>query len=273
MKIAQIVVLGVAVIAAGGAAMLAVNLAQQSGDSEVKVVQAPVQKGEMVLVAQGDIPIGVSIAPEHLKWQEWPRSAMNDAYLSQSMDPEAMEKVVGSVARIKFFDGEPIRESKLVRTDKGFLAAILPAGMRAIAIGISADTSAGGFILPNDRVDVIMSRRIKSRRGESHDEFITETILENVRVLAIDQTIEEIDGKKTVVGSTATLELTPRQTEILTTSQQKADRLTLALRSLADSNEDSTNDAAHLLSDKNRSARGSVRLIKFGRASEVYSKR
>ena len=114
------------------------------------------------------------------------------------------------------------------------MSAILPEGKRAVATRIAADTSAGGFILPNDRVDVIMTRQAPNANGESGTQYITETILNNVRVLAIDQTIEEKNGEKVVVGQTATLELTPQQAQILTVAQQMSDRLTLALRSIAD---------------------------------------
>ena len=147
-----------------------------------------------------------------------------------------MTAAVGAIARSTFYAGEPITEAKLIRTDRGFMSAILPAGKRAVATKIAADTSAGGFILPNDRVDVIMTRQTTTPpSGAAATSSITETILNNVRVLAIDQTIEDKNGEKVVVGQTATLELTPQQAEILTVAQQMSDRLTLALRSIADS--------------------------------------
>ena len=104
--------------------------------------------------------------------------------------------------------GEPIRRSKLIGKDQSFMSSILPAGKRAVGVEIKADTSAGGFILPNDFVDVIMTRRAQNSTGV--ETFVTETILENIRVLAIDQTIrEDEEGRKVKVGQTATLELTP----------------------------------------------------------------
>ena len=121
--------------------------------------------------------------------------------------------------------------SKLIGEGQSFMSSILPSGKRAVATQIAADTSAGGFILPNDYVDVIMTRRSDAARAATGG-FITETILKNIRVLAIDQTIQEDEeGKKVKVGETATLELTPQQAEIITVAQQMADRLTLALRS------------------------------------------
>jgi pilus assembly protein CpaB len=143
------------------------------------------------------------------------------------------------------------------------MSAMLPAGQRAIATSISTDTSAGGFILPNDRVDVIMTRREKTDTGET---FVTETILQNIRVLAIDQSVEEKDGEAVVVGTTATLQLDPKQTEILTVAQQMADRLTLSLRSLEDTVNQVTKDADHLINgDRN----GKVRMIRFGRVKDT----
>lgn len=150
------------------------------------------------------------------------------------------------------------------------MSSILPSGRRAIATQITADTSAGGFILPNDYVDVIMSRRAEN--ASAGEGYITETILKNIRVLAIDQTIQEDEeGKKVKVGQTATLELTPQQAEIITVAQQMADRLTLSLRSVADAREQPTDEADYLVSGKGR--RGTVRLIKSGEISEVSARK
>ncbi len=144
----------------------------------------------------------------------------------------------------------------------------LPSGKRAIATHISPDTSAGGFILPNDKVDVIMTRRSSDAATEG---FVTETILENIRVLAIDQTIQEDEeGRKVKVGETATLELTPRQAEIITVAQQMADRLTLALRATVDAEEEQGPGAEYLVSGEGN--KGTVRLIKSGEVTEVGAK-
>jgi pilus assembly protein CpaB len=138
------------------------------------------------------------------------------------------------------------------------MSSLLPSGKRAVATEISVATGAGGFILPNDRVDVIMVRKAKEA-----DKYLTETVLSNVRVLAIDQQIQEKDdGSKAVVGTTATLELTPDQTKVLAVAQQMADRLSLALRSVADAQEQDTSAADYLLSGNNGSA--IVQVIKSG---------
>ncbi|MBE0702905.1 MAG: Flp pilus assembly protein CpaB, partial [Afipia sp.] len=143
--------------------------------------------------------------------------------------------MTGSIVRSPFLAGEPIRETKLVKANgSGFMAAILPSGMRAISTDISPETGAGGFILPNDHVDVLLSRRQKSREGNG-ESVSSEIILSDVRVLAIDQTVEEKNGQKVVVGKTATLELKPAQAETLARSRQSG-TLSLALRSLVDAN-------------------------------------
>ncbi len=150
------------------------------------------------------------------------------------------------------------------------MSSILPSGKRAIATQIAADTSAGGFILPNDYVDVIMTRR--SDTAATTGGFITETILKNIRVLAIDQAIQEDEeGRRVKVGETATLELTPQQAEIITVAQQMADRLTLSLRSVVDTQEKVTDEADYLVSGNGR--RGTVRLIKSGEVSEVGARK
>jgi pilus assembly protein CpaB len=223
MRVARIVVLGVAV-AAGG---LAFMLSGREAPPPV-VVKAPVDTVD-ILVAKADIAIGRAISADDLAWHAWPKSAAGPLFVRKSDKPNALEEYKGAVARSPFVAGEPIREQKLVRAGTaGFMSAILPAGKRAIATEISPETGVGGFILPNDRVDVILTRR------SGQDRFTGETILHDVRVLAIDQTIEEKGGQKVVVGKTATLELTPAQTETLAVSRQRG-TLSLALRSLADS--------------------------------------
>src|SRR5262249_44720494 len=143
----------------------------------------------------------------------------------------------GSIARYPFIAGEPIREPKLVKANgSGFMAAILPTGMRAVSTEISPETGAGGFILPNDRVDVLLTRRDKNPDAKSNGDIVhSEIILSNVRVLAIDQAPKEQEGKNAVVGKTVTLELKPEQAETLARSRQMG-TLSLALRSIVDVN-------------------------------------
>lgn len=262
MKIARMAIFGVAIIAAGGAALMATSLVRQPAPAEAVKAKPEVPLSE-VLVARDDILLGTKLNAALVRWQKWPEEVVSDGYIVNSGNVSMEESVAGSIARTTFFAGEPIRDNKLIKSDSGFMSAILPSGQRAIATSISTDTSAGGFILPNDRVDVIMTRRKQSDMGEK---YVTETILQNIRVLAIDQTIEEKDGESVVVGSTATLQLDPSQTEILTVAQQMADRLTLSLRSLEDTVDQITTNADHLI---NGNKNGTVRMIRFGRVKET----
>jgi pilus assembly protein CpaB len=266
MKVARVAVLGVAVGAGVIAAVLALNLTSIGPTEAPAPAAARTIDTVQVLVATEDIPMGTTIAEGDVDWQEWPSTGASGRFLSRTKNPNAIEDVVGAIARSAVYAGEPISDAKLIRPDSGFMSAILPAGKRAVATKISADTSAGGFILPNDRVDLIMTRQTGSADVVSG--YLTETILNDVRVLAIDQTIEDIDGEKVVVGQTATLELTPQQAEILTVAQQMSDRLTLALRSIADAESGPLGaDAFHLIGGTKQN--GAITVVKNGVAREV----
>lgn len=264
MKAARLIVMGTALLAAGGAGVMALNLMSREPEVVVEAA-APQIETEEVLVADDDIAMGTGLKSGKVRWQQWPRDAVGRGFITRSDSPDALEKIEGAIARAGMFQGEPIREAKLVRSERGYMSAILPAGQRAIATTISTETSAGGFILPNDRVDVIMTRRAKDESSE--DKFVTETILENIRVLAIDQSVEEKDGEAVVVGETATLQLTPRQAEVLTVAQQMADRLSLTLRSVEDSKSVETKAAYHLIGGERGS--GTVRTIKYGNSKDI----
>jgi pilus assembly protein CpaB len=208
-----------------------------------------------VLVAKSDIQLGQAVTANDVAWQDWPANTASSSFIRRDQRPDATTQLAGSIARSPFIAGEPIRELKLVSAKgSGFMAAILPTGMRAISTEISPETGAGGFILPNDRVDVILSKREKNA-DHPRDSVNSETILGNVRVLAVDQTIEEKNGQKVVVGKTATLELKPEQAETLARSRQMG-TLSLALRSLADANapENSIDDQR----------RDSVNVVRYG---------
>lgn len=231
MKAARLVVLGVAIAAGGLAALLA------GGSDDQAPAPAPVTQLETVdvLIAQKDIGMGHSVAPDDVKWQMWPTAAAGPNMIRKTDKPNAIEEISGSIARGTFSTGEPIQEAKLIKANgSGYMAAVLPSGMRAISIEILPETAAGGFILPGDHVDVILSRLDKEAgKTTGIDVHVSETILRNVRVLAIDQTVEEKNGQKVVVGKTATLEMAPRQTEILALGRQQG-TLALALRSIVD---------------------------------------
>jgi pilus assembly protein CpaB len=159
--------------------------------------------------------------------------------------------------------GEPIREQKLVKAEgSGFMAAILPSGMRAVSTEISAETGAGGFILPNDRVDIVLTRRLKNpdTNGPTggNDLILSEVILTNIRVLAIDQAPKEKDGQNAVLGKTVTLELKPDQVATLSAARQGG-TLQLALRSIVDANATEVT-----VEDQGAKRSGGVNVIRYG---------
>jgi pilus assembly protein CpaB len=235
MNTARIAVLAIAI----GAGCIAAYLASGS-DKEASAPVAAVQQIPTmdVLVAKDDIGLGQTVTAENMQWQTWTESTSSGSFLRRKDRPDAITQIVGSIARAPFIAGEPIREQKLVKANgSGFMAAILPSGMRAVSTEISAETGAGGFILPNDRVDVILSKREKqvasSDTPAGPDIVSSQTVLTNVRVLAIDQAPKEKEGQNAVLGKTATLEMTPDDVEILGKARLSG-TLSLALRSIAD---------------------------------------
>jgi pilus assembly protein CpaB len=255
MNVARILILGVALAAGGAAAYLVAG-----GDEEKKPAPAPVVQFATVdvLIAKADIAMGVAVKDQDLVWQAWPAATTGANVITKKDRPGAIQEMKRAITRVPFSAGEPIRDGKLNKADgaAGYLAAVLPSGMRAVSTEISPETGAGGFILPNDRVDVILSKRPSTTDPKlSGRHPVSETILTNVRVLAIDQTVEEKNGQRVVVGKTATLELAPRQAETLTQSRQLG-MLSLALRSLLDANKVTEPD------DSDRQA--DINTIRFG---------
>ena len=255
MKPARIVVLVIALAAGAIAALLA------GGSDRTPPAPAPVAQLETVdvLIAGGDIGLGSTVSAQDLRWQTWPAAAAGTSFIRRNDRPDAINHLAGSIARASFASGEPIREAKLIRAKgSGYMAAILPGGMRAVSTDISPETGVGGFILPNDHVDVILSRRDREAEKAAGVEVHTsETVLSNVRVLAIDQTVEEKNGQRVVVGKTATLELSPRQVETLALSRQMG-TLSLALRSLVDF------EGAGAPAAADEKGRRSVNMVRFG---------
>jgi pilus assembly protein CpaB len=264
MNTARIVVLTIAVGAGGIAAYLA------SGSDKPAPVEPVAQLQTVdVLVARSDIGLGQSVTPDNLQWQTWPAATASNNFIRRNERPDATNQIAGSIARAPFIAGEPIREPKLVKPNgSGFLAAILPTGMRAVSTELSPENGAGGFILPNDRVDVILSKREKNPdRTASADIVVSEIILSNIRVLAIDQAPKEKDGQNAVVGKTVTLELKPEQTETLARARQSGS-LSLALRSIVDVNmvDNGTEDRALRRGD-------SINVIRYGISSATTTQK
>jgi len=230
---ARIGVLVLAVVAAGLAALLARGLVS-SGDNQppAKVVEASTAQ---VLVASTNIARGDRLTSNSLRWQRWPQEAVGPDFVTEAAKPGAMAEMTGDMARSAIMNGEPITMAKIVNSKSGgFLSSLIEPGKRAVAISVSPETSAGGFILPNDRVDVIHTLHL-TQDGPNGPQQITqgEVLLRNIRVLAIDQRIEGDGGEKVALGKTATLELTEAQAERLTVAQAEGP-LTLSLRGLQD---------------------------------------
>src|SRR3954470_19537288 len=266
MNTARIVVLAIAIGAGGIAAYLA-----SGSDKEVAapVAAAPQIPTMDVLVAKDDIGLGQTVTAENLQWQTWTESSSSGSFIRKKDRPEAIKDIAGSIARAPFIAGEPIREQKLVKANgSGFMAAILPSGMRAVSTEISAETGAGGFILPNDRVDVILTKREKNPDGKGADVVQSEIILSNIRVLAIDQAPKEKEGINTLIGRTATLELKPEQAEMLTRSRQSG-TLALALRSITDVNA----TAEGLSAEQVKKRSESVNVVRYGVANQTTAQK
>ncbi|MGJ4940232.1 Flp pilus assembly protein CpaB [Bradyrhizobium sp. HKCCYLS1011] len=264
MNTARIMVLTIAVGAGGVAAYLA------SGSDDRPAPAAPVVQLQTVdvLIAKSEIGLGQTIKPEDLQWQSWPSATASSSFIRRNDRPDATNQLTGSIARAPFIAGEPIREQKLVKADgSGFMAAILPSGMRAVSTEISPETGAGGFILPNDRVDVLLTRRTKNPdHPEQPDITTSEIILANIRVLAIDQAPKEKEGQTTVVGKTVTLELRPDQTSTLMAARQTG-TLSLALRSMADVN------VAENKTDEARTSSGNIAVVRYGVPSTMTTQK
>jgi pilus assembly protein CpaB len=239
MKPAKIAVLGIAIVAGGAAAYLA------SSPREAPAPEPLVQQVNTadVLVLSQDIPMGRALSPNDVRWQAWPSDLVPANVITRRDAPNGVEQVVGSLTRVNLVGGEPLRREKLIRADgSGFMAAMLPAGKRAVAINIDTRgaSSAGGFVLPNDFVDIIRTYRDEdASKAQGIDVFSSETILSGIRILAIGQNIQEKNGEKVVTGETATLELDARQAELITLGQ-KVGQLSLVLRSLADAGQKDT---------------------------------
>jgi pilus assembly protein CpaB len=263
----------IAILAAAAVAAIAVAffVRQAMTTEPVQVVEVE-EPAVRVLAARRDMAVGERVGAADLYWQTWPDEALSPGYIVEDRGQSAQD-LAGSVVRASIGQGEPITGRKLVQPgDAGFMAAVLSPGMRAVAVPISAETGAGGFILPNDRVDVIVSYEQDVEGGRGGRNFVARTIVENARVLAIDQTYGE--GEETVIGETATLELSPDQARAVSLAVARGE-VSLVLRSLSDA------DGGPLLVSGNETAGDmprasfeedggrSVTMIRYGHAHQV----
>jgi pilus assembly protein CpaB len=229
----KLILLIAALVVAVGTAFAARTVMVGASAPSAQAAVADVPTGPKVLVAQRALPVGTIITADAISFQAWPKEMVQDAYF---IDGEAdMSKLLGTVVRFPVTAGEPVTKGALVSPgDRGFLAAALGPGMRAITITVSAKTGVAGFVFPGDRVDLMLTQSVA---GDGEALNAAETILKNLRVLATDQSTETetAENGKTVVRSfnTVTLEVTPRIAEKIAVADSIG-ALRLSLRSIAD---------------------------------------
>lgn len=239
MRVKTIVLAIVAVGAATGAATLARDwltaqqLALQAQFEAQKPEPVKVETTK-VLVAGGNLPAGTFVKPDSVKWIDWPKDGVTDTYFTEDPEQDVIEGLSGAVVRTGLTAGEPLTSGRIVRPgDRGFLAAVLRPGMRAVSVPINATTGIAGFIFPGDYVDLLLTQSIE--RGATKRRA-SETVLRKVRVLAVDQRVSDQEGQP-AVAKTATLEVTSKQVETIAVVMEIG-RLSLALRSLQSETED-----------------------------------
>lgn len=227
-----ILLIAVALIMALGTGWLAKNWLQAERVAVQRSAQptAKTVVGQRVLVAKAPIRTGQFLTPDLLKWIEWPAGGVDASYIVEGV--RRMEDVVGAVARNPIASGEPIGTGRIVLPgDRGFLAAVLQPGMRAVSVPVNVTSGISGFVFPGDHVDLILTH-VWSRDGEERRERrVGETILTSLRVLAIDQKLDAKPGE-TTVARTITFEVTPKQSEIIAVASEMG-KMSLSLRSLA----------------------------------------
>ena len=268
MRPARILLLLVAIIAGGLAAFLATR-----GSGPAPIVQeivAPKQEaaGTEVLVAKGPIGVGQRLRTSDVEWQAWPDGAVRPEYITIAKTPDAPTKITGAVARFEIFQGEPILDQKLVHSDQGFLSAVLDPGMRGVSVPVTASSGSGGFIIPNDRVDVVVTDALGGQTT-------SRVVLSDVKVLAIGTRLGQSGTTGTPAGdpadpksqiftsdSIATLELLPSQADTLINATATG-KISLVLRSVADFGK--TAPAAADTNDDSQT----VKVIRFGREASI----
>jgi pilus assembly protein CpaB len=233
MGLRRIIVLLIAVIAAGGTAMYARSWIEgQQTNIAAVAAPAPQEKHE-VLVADLDLPAGSFVKPQHLRWQRWPTDDVPATYVLRGA--RTQDEMIGAVVRSRIATGEPITDGAVVKPgDRGFLAAVLNPGMRAVSVPITPTSANSGLIFPGDRIDLILTQTLLPTEGEGAARRVSETVLKNIRIIAMG--VETGDnagaGKNNEKAKTATFEVTPAQAETVALLTELG-KLSLSLRSLA----------------------------------------
>lgn len=240
----RVLILLVAIGCAVLAAVLARGMIGQQADAPVSA-EAPIAATVPVLVAAKDLAVGERLSGPAVQWRDWPRGNLDSFMITRDSRPNAMQEIDGSRARLPIFLGEPIAERKILApAEGGMMSTLLRKGLRAVAIRISDRSAASGFILPNDRVDIIATLRVEveTNVGEDSKEIVfSRTIITNARVLAINQILTPDDRPSLTELKTAVLELDPQQAEIVARSETQGE-LSLALRSIGEAADASAAD-------------------------------
>jgi len=237
MNVKKIMLLVGALVIAAVTAIMAKNMFAGAGAEQAQAAAATqaVPVGPKVLVARKALPVGTIIDAESLTYQPWPTEMMQSAYYTEGQPDSDMSKLLGTVVRYPITAGQPMTRGALVGPqDRGFLAAALGPGMRAVTVPVNASSGVAGFVFPGDRVDIVLTQEVTG--GEGPPLKVSETVVRNVRVLATDQRIDSKgeDGKTEVrTFSNVTLEATPRIAEKIAVAQSVG-QLSLSLRSIAD---------------------------------------
>ena len=293
----RILILAVALAAAIGAVVIVRGMSKAQTPKVVVAATAPVvveKPTSQVLVAKRDLPAGTKLEAADMTWQPWPQESLNPAFIVQTAAPkpegevakvtvaakdiaqkavgapdQALAGLIGAVVRESILANEPMTDRKLVRSGSaGIMAITLETGMRAMSVPLSAESAAGGFILPGDHVDVVESRQLEGAAQGGGKHVLASTVMKNVKVLAIDQNLAAPKGSS-VVGATATLELNPQQAEVLIQAKAQGE-ITLVLRSYADVSGPAVTVAQNTgKADEGVFRASVVRVYKSGAATEV----
>ena len=235
MDVKKVALLVGALVIAVVTAVMAKNMFAGSGADQANAAPA-VPVGPKVLVARKALPVGTIIDQEALTFQPWPSELMQEAYYTEGGPDADMSKLLGTVVRNPITAGQPITRGALVGpNDRGFLAAALGPGMRAVTVPVSATSGVAGFVFPGDRIDLVLTQDVAGG-GDGPPLKVSETIVRNLRVLAVDQRIDALnaEGKQEAKPyANVTFEATPRIAEKVAVAQSIG-MLSLSLRSIAD---------------------------------------
>ena len=270
MNIKKIAVILVALVAGGAAFYLTLTGQETAEPAPAPAIQATREKTLGVLVAATDIYRGDRLTPDSFEWREWPEKVVSQsADFITSEDEGALERLEGAVAKTSMIQGEPVLETKVVQTgSRGLMAAIMNPGMRAVALRVTAETAAGGFILPGDRVDVVYTRD----GNRNNERGVVSTLFEDVRVLAVNEIFSENPDTPVIEGVNVTLELLPIEAEQFIGARSEGD-LSLILRSIHEQAGEGRTAPAPQVQDNTeqpapvvRSQTKRVRVIRVGRS-------